>query len=237
METGFLDRYVDVEGSSYHYQVYVPLSYKATERWPVILFLHGMGEQGRDGLLQTQVGLAAAIRQHSSRYPAIVIFPQAPEDSLWVGTTARMAMAALSKTMEEFQTDAGRVYLTGLSMGGNGTWYLAYRNPALFAAVVPVCGWVTPFKRQYQISETVVPASEKAPFEVLATRLARVPIWIFHGEADVSVPVDESRQAAAALTAAGAAVKYTELPGVGHNSWDAAYGSLKFTTCLFQQKQ
>ena len=237
METGFLDRFIDFEGSRYHYQVYVPSSYTPTERWPVILFLHGMGEQGRDGLLQTQVGLAVAIRQHPSRYPAIVVFPQAPKDSLWVGTTAHMAMAALGKTVEEFQTDAGRVYLTGLSMGGNGTWYLAYRNPALFAAVVPVCGWVTPFKRQHQIVETVIPVAEKAPFDALAARLARVPIWIFHGEEDASVPVDESRQAAAALTAAGAAVQYTELPGVGHNSWDAAYGSLKFTTWLFQQKR
>jgi predicted peptidase len=237
IETGFLDRSVEVAGSTYHYQVYVPASYTPAQRWPVILFLHGAGERGNDGLTQTQVGLGTAIRQNSSRYPAIVVFPQAPKDSLWVGVPARAAMAALEKTTGEFQTDPDRIYLTGLSMGGNGSWYLAYRYPAKFAALAPICGWVSRFSPWFQNAETVVPADSGAPFEALARRIARMPIWIFHGEEDNAVPVDQSRQAAAALTSAGAPVQYTELPGLGHNSWDAAYGSARFATWLLKQKR
>ena len=237
METGFLDRTVDFEGVTCHYQVYVPFSYSGSERWPVILFLHGAGERGSDGLAQTQVGLGAAIRQHPERYPAIVVMPQLPEDSLWVGVPARMAMAALDKTMKEFKADQDRVYLTGLSMGGNGSWYLAYRNASRFAAVVPVCGWIVSFGSRVGKVETVVPVNDGDPFEAVARRLAKVPVWIFHGEEDPVVPVEQSRQAAAALTAAGAAVQYSELPGTGHNSWDAAYGSAKFALWLFKQKR
>lgn len=237
IETGFLNRSVEVGGSSYSYQVYVPASYTPAQRWPVILFLHGAGERGSDGLSQTQVGIGAAIRQNPPRYPAIVIFPQAPKDSLWTGVPARVALAALEKTAGEFQTDPDRVTLTGLSMGGNGTWYIAYRNPTTFAAVAPVCGWVTPFSPWFRNAETVVPADSSAPFGVLARRLARMPVWIFHGEEDNTVPVDQSRQASAALTQAGAAVQYTELPGTGHNSWDAAYGSAKFAAWLLKQKR
>jgi len=237
IETGFLDRSVEVGGSSYHYQVYVPASYTPSKRWPVILFLHGAGERGSDGLVQTQTGLGAAIRQNPSRYPAIVVFPQVPKDSLWVGVPARAAMAALEKTTGEFQTDADRIYLTGLSMGGNGSWYLAYRYPLTFAALAPICGWVSPFNPWVRNVETVVPADSGSPFQAMARRLARIPIWIFHGEEDNAVPVDQSRQAAAALSAAGATVQFSELPGVGHNSWDAAYGSAKFATWLLLQKR
>ncbi|MCC6398463.1 MAG: prolyl oligopeptidase family serine peptidase [Bacteroidetes bacterium] len=237
VETGFLNRTLEIAGSMYRYQVYVPSGYTPTQAWPVIVFLHGAGERGHDGLIQTQVGLGAAIRQNASRYPAIVVFPQCPADSLWVGTPARAAMAALEKTQQEFRTDADRVYITGLSMGGNGTWYLAYRHPETFAAVVPICGWIqrdNPWVRNF---EPVVTDDTTAPFQAVAKKLARVPVWIFHGEADGAVPVDQSRQAAAALTAVGAPVHYTELPGTGHNSWDAAYNSEKFAAWLLGQRR
>src|SRR6266516_2449349 len=142
VQTGFLDRNVTVAGRAYHYQVYVPADYQTKPTWPAILFLHGAGERGNDGLLQTNVGLGPAIRQNPARYPAIVVFPQAPPDSQWVGTPADMAVAALQQTLREFHVDLNRVYLTGLSMGGHGTWYIAYRHPELFAAIVPICGWV-----------------------------------------------------------------------------------------------
>src|SRR5262245_4133231 len=112
VQTGFLDRTVAVAGQAYRYQVYVPADYVSKPSWPAILFLHGAGERGSDGLLQTNVGLAPAIRQNPSRYPAIVIFPQVPRDSLWVGTPADMAVAALQQTMKEFHVDPKRVYLT-----------------------------------------------------------------------------------------------------------------------------
>ena len=95
VQTGFLDRSITLGGRSYHYQVYVPADYASKPSWPAILFLHGAGERGDDGLLQTNVGLAPAIRQNPARYPAIVVFPQVPRDSQWVGTPADMAVAAL----------------------------------------------------------------------------------------------------------------------------------------------
>jgi len=117
-ETGFLDRTVRVDGKDYAFQVYVPR--KPIEgRKPVILALHGGGERGSDGLLQTEVGLAGAIRRNPERWPAIVVFPQTPKDTLWMGPSAKMAMAALAQAEKEFRTDPDRVYLAGLSLGGN----------------------------------------------------------------------------------------------------------------------
>lgn len=234
VETGFLDRTVNVGGQTYRYQVYVPANYAKPERWPVILFLHGAGERGADGLIQTNVGLAPAIRQAPGRFPAIVIFPQVPADSQWVGAPADAALAALAQTMREFRTDPARVYLTGLSMGGHGTWYLAYRRPELFAAIVPVCGWVVDMDR-FRGSVPVVPAESGAALPSLARRLGKLPIWIFHGEVDGAVPVNGSREPAAALKAASADVRYTEFLGMNHNVWDAVYGSDEFTRWLFAQ--
>ena len=236
VQTGFLDRTVTVAGQSYHYQVYVPATYAAQPSWPAILFLHGAGERGSDGLLQTSVGLAPAIRQNPSRYPAIVVFPQVPRDSLWVGTPADMAVAALQQTMREFHVDPKRVYLTGLSMGGNGTWYIAYRHPELFAAVVPICGWIRDFP-QFRGSQPVVPGDSAQIMPLLVQKLGKTPIWIFHGEVDQVVNVNGSREPAAALKTAGADVRYTELLGLNHNSWDAAYGSDEFVKWLFAQQR
>ena len=234
-ETGFLDRRVTMAGHVYHYQVFVPASYTATQRWPVILFLHGAGERGDDGLLQTQVGLGAALRLHAAQFPAIIVFPQAPPESMWTGVPAQMAMAALDETSREFRTDSDRVYLTGLSLGGNGTWYLAYRYPSRFAAIIPICGFVTAFRPGWSAFTPVVPADSGAPFDALARQLRRVPTWIVHGEVDEVVPVEQSQKAAAALKAAGAPVQYLEVPGTGHNAWDAAYGSPSLVRWLLAQ--
>lgn len=234
VQTGFLDRTVSVAGQSYHYQVYVPADYTSQPSWPAILFLHGAGERGSDGLLQTNVGLAPAIRQNPSRYPAIVVFPQVPRDSQWVGVPADMAVAALQQTMREFHVDPKRVYLTGLSMGGHGTWYVAYRHPELFAAVVPICGWIRDFP-QFRGSQPVVAGDSAQVMPLLVQKLSKTPIWIFHGEVDQVVNVNGSREPAAALKAAGADVRYTEMLGLNHNSWDAAYGSDEFVKWLFAQ--
>jgi len=224
VQTGFLDRSITVAGRSYRYQVYVPADYPSKSAWPAILFLHGAGERGDDGLLQTNVGLAPAIRRNPARYPAIAVFPQVPRDSQWVGAPGDMAVAALQQTMKEFKVDPNRVYLTGLSMGGHGTWYVAYRHPQLFAAVVPICGWVREFAR-FRGSVPVVPGDSAAVMPSLVQRLAKVPIWIFHGEVDQVVDVSGSREPFNALKAVSADVRYTELLGIDHNSWDAAYGS------------
>lgn len=236
VETGFLDRTVTVAGQSYRYQVYVPADYSTEARWPAILFLHGAGERGTDGLLQTTVGLGPAIRGAPKRFPAIVVLPQAPPDSQWVGAPAEMAFAALTRTMAEFQVDPGRVYLTGLSMGGHGTWYLAYRHPELFAAIAPICGWVPDLPR-FPGSMPVVPPDSGAAIPALARRLAKTSIWIFHGEMDAVVPVSASREPAAALKAVSADARYTEYLGLNHNSWDATYASDEFTRWLFAQRR
>src|ERR1051325_9903838 len=236
VETGFLDRTVAVGGQSYRYQVYVPADYPAKAAWPVILFLHGSGERGDDGLLQTTVGLGPAIRRNAKRFPALVVFPQMPADSQWVGTPAEVALAALNRTLDELHADRDRVYLTGLSMGGHGAWYLAYRHPELFAAVAPICGWIEDVS-QFRGSVPVVPAESGAAVPALARRLAKTPIWIFHGEMDAVVPVTGSREPAGALKAVSADVRYTEFLGLNHNSWDAVYASDEFTRWLFAQQR
>ena len=193
--TGFLDRTLVLEGQTYRYQVYIPADYPAQSSWPVILFLHGAGERGRDGLIQTTVGLGPALRRNPGRFPAIIVFPQARPDSQWVGVQADMALAALAKTLGEFHGDHDRVYLTGLSMGGHGAWFLAYQNPTLFAAVAPICGWTRALPEQ-GFSAPVAPTGNEDPLASLARRLARMPIWIFHGEMDSVVPVQGSREPA-----------------------------------------
>lgn len=232
-ETGFLDRTVEVGGSTYRYQVYVPADYRADADWPAILFLHGAGERGGDGLLQTEVGLGSALRRHAGRYPAVVIFPQAPEGSSWSGPPADAALAALDSTMAQFRIDPNRVYLTGLSLGGHGTWYLGYAHPERFAALVPVCGFVSGNERY----PSFLPDDTVDPYRAVAERLRRTPVWIFHGEVDPVVPPTESRRLAEALGALGGDVRYSELPGTGHNAWDAAYGSPAMAEWLFAQRR
>lgn len=235
-QTGMLNRSVTVAGTKYLYQVYVPVNYDEQQSWPVILSLHGSGERGNDGVKQTAIGLGHALRMNAARFPAIIVFPQVPPDSSWTGAPADAAIAALDVVMETYRTDAKRVYLTGLSMGGHGTWYLAYRHAQRFAAIAPVCGWIeTP--PHLPLRGHVVPAEDGVPFEALAAKLRTVPTWIFHGELDTTVPAEQSRRAYAALKAAGADVRYTEYLGTGHNSWDPTYASVEFVTWLFAQKR
>jgi predicted peptidase len=143
VETGFINRAVVDGAQMRRYQVFVPSNYTQTERWPVILFLHGGGEQGDDGLLPTEVGLGSAIRRNQDRWPALVVFPQVRPGKRWNGEDAAWALKALEQTQREFATDPNRVYLTGLSRGGAGAYYLAFRDPGRFAALLVVCGRVT----------------------------------------------------------------------------------------------
>ena len=239
-DTGFLNRSVTVNGSEYRYVVYVPGEFSRKQTYPVILTLHGGGSYGSDGLKQTEGGLAKAIRLNPERFPAVVVFPQAKADGTpgWQQEGGKAALAALDKSIKEFRGDARRVYLTGLSAGGNGSWFLASRYTERFAAAVIVCGFIS--KRKGLTSGVDYPAlAPDAPdeFADLAKRVSPIPIWIFHGDADQAVSVEESRKMFAALKAIGADVQYTELPGVAHNAWDPAYARADLFEWLLKQKQ
>jgi predicted peptidase len=236
-ETGFLIRTIVVDGTTYPYSVYVPLGFEKTKSWPVILFLHGAGERGMDGLRPTQIGVAAAIRANPKRVPAIAVFPQAPHDSRWLGEPAEAAMAALEKSIAEFHGDRSRLYLTGLSMGGYGVYHLAVAHPNTFAALVVVCGGLLPHETTTAVQQSPLTKQAPDPYEFAAHALRHIPIRIFHGDADAVIPVSESRRMAEALKAEGADVQYAEFPGVGHNAWDRAYGDDALWTWLFKQQR
>jgi predicted peptidase len=236
-QTGFLDRTIAVSGATYRYQVFVPADFSKHKSWPVILFLHGAGERGSDGLLQTDVGIAHAIRLHSARFPFVVVIPQCGEGKIWGEPDMQaQSLAALQAAIKEFHGDRSRVYLTGLSMGGFGTWELAARNPGRFAALVPICSGIRPQKDWPQLRVTLIDDLKITDsYAEIARRIGSTPVWIFHGDADPAVPVTESRHMADALKAANAKFKYTEYPGVGHNSWDQAYAEPDLVPWLLAQ--
>jgi beta-glucosidase len=235
-KTGFLDRWVREGAAAYPYVVYVPRDYDPAKKWPVILFLHGAGERGNDGLRPTAVGLGNAIRFGPERIPAIAVFPQAPSEERWLGAPADAAMRALDATVAEFHGDPDRVYVTGLSMGGYGAWHFGLAYPDRFAAMAVICGGLLPHPTTTSVRVSpLVPKDE--PYAFVAEKLRGVPIWMFHGADDTVIPVEESRRMAAALEKRGADVRYTEYAGVGHNSWDAAYGTGELWTWMFAQKR
>lgn len=233
-ETGFLNRTLRGAESQARYVVYVPAEYTKARRWPVILCLHGAGERGADGLLQTQVGLPEAIRRHCERWPALVVMPQCSGSLNWnYQTMADVALGALAATEREFRTDPDRVYLTGLSMGGYGSWFLASQYPGRWAAVVPVCGGALLPTRLNP------PQPQPAdPYGTLAQGIgAQLPIWAFHGAQDPIVPVSESQKLVAGLRALGNPIQYTEYPDVAHDAWVRAYDDPALPIWLFAQQR
>ncbi len=233
-ERGFLLRAVEVNGRAYPYSVYVPGDFDPARQWPVMLFLHGAGERGSDGLRGTQIGPAATIRHDPGRVPAIVVFPQVPLDSRWIGEPVDAAMAALERVTIEFNGDRSRTYLTGLSMGGYGTLHVALAYPNRFAALVVVCGGLLPHATTTSVRRSPLIPADADPYAFVAGALRNEPVWLFHGDADPVIPVEESRHLYDELKKAGAAdAHYTELPGVGHNAWDKAYADEGMWTWLF----
>lgn len=237
-DTGFLNRTVSVDGVTYRFQVYVPADWTPQQSWPVALFLHGSGERGDDGLLQTQVGIGTAIRTHANDFKLIVVLTQCRKGKIWGNPDMQtQALAALAQSVTEFHGDPARLYLTGLSMGGYGTWEIAMRHPKMFAAIVPICGGVHALADMPELHSSLTDDPKIAdPYAEIARRIGSTPVWIFHGDADQSVPVDESRRMNQALLAIKANVRYTEYPGVGHNSWDNAYSEPELLPWLLGQK-
>lgn len=233
---GFVERSVTVAGLAHRYQVFVPASAAGGRSPPVIVFLHGSGERGSDNHKQTEVGIGAYVRRHMHDFPAIVVFPQAPEGTEWNQNHA-VVMAELDAATDEFGGDRRRTYLTGLSMGGFGTWDYALREPDRFAALVPICGGLVAPGRPSMNVAAVAGAAD--PYAAAAGPLKDVPVWIFHGARDDVVPPEFSRRMAAALNDAGAKdARYSEFPDAGHNSWDAAYlGTPELWPWLFAQRR
>lgn len=232
---GFALRSVSVGGREYPYQVYVPRPAPAAGL-PVVCFLHGSGERGADGVAQTTVGLGESIRERPHALPALVVFPQAPEGSIWAGGPARAAMAALDAAAAEFAGDPRRVYLTGMSMGGFGTWQLATEHPKRFAALVPVCAGVRAQPGNPEVRVRGIPPAAD-PYLHVARRVGATPVWMFHGADDPVVPPHESRRMEEALRRAGGDVRYTEYPGVRHSSWKQAYAEPGLWKWLLAQRR
>ncbi len=230
METGFLNRNAGIP-----YSVYVPSNYTPQWKWPVILFLHGAGESGTDGIKQTAIGLPQAIRLRPERFPALVVMPQSVPERPWIDPKWQtLALAALDATMAEFSIDPDRQYLTGLSKGAAGAWYLAMSAQARFAALAAVCGRIEPSKTSSASWEGIPTVG----FEEAAAKIGpTLPISVYHGDADPTVPVEQSRQMVAALQKIGSSVRYSEYAGVNHNSWDRAYQDPAFPQWLFAQNR
>jgi predicted peptidase len=210
VKTGFVNKvYKDGEDKEHKYYVFIPADYKGDKEYPIILFLHGKGDTGAKG------GLAPAIRKRAKDkpFPFIAVFPSS--DKGWTAKgDGKRAIAILDEVCKEYKVDSKRTYLTGLSMGGFGTWTLAAAFPDRWAAIVPICGGGSP---------------------ATAEKIKNIPCWCFHGDADKTVPVENSRKMIKALEAAGAKPKYTEYPGVDHNSWDRAYGTAELYEWMLQQ--
>lgn len=232
----FYKRSVSVTGKAHVYQVFVPAHQQSSAPTPVILFLHGSGERGEDGDKQTHAGLGPYVRGHAGNFPAIVVFPQVPRGQEWMGQNVDMALAALDLATQEFNGDPQRTYLTGLSMGGYGTWETALAAPNRFAALVPICGAILPPSDERELYVTGV-ANAADPYAALAAKLGTVPVWIFHGGKDETVPPTDDRKVFAAFKAAGAPVQYTEFPEANHNSWDATYHHDPMWQWLFAQRK
>lgn len=230
-DTGFLNRTVTVKGTVYRFQVYVPEQWKPNQSWPVVLFLHGRGERGSEGLWQTQVGLPMAVRDHPERWPFLIVMPQCPFRHYWTDPEMQlMAMAALDQSSKEFHGDPQRTYLTGLSLGAYGVWELAknYRNH--FAAIVPVAGgifWSYAPARWKQV--------QWLPAEY-AARIGRTPVWLFHGLDDPVVQPKQSEIMYDALKANGGHARLWLYTGVRHNSWDRAYQEPELPRWLLAHK-
>jgi predicted peptidase len=221
-------------GHTLPYRFYQPEQKHRGEKYPLVIFFHGAGERGLDNRTQFQRFAPTLFWQ---KYPCYVVAPECPArtaensnaESVWVDTPfgasshkmsenptwpMQLAMQLINQIIKDNQVDVNRIYVTGLSMGGFATWEILQREPGLFAAAIPVCGGGDP---------------------AYAAKLNSIPIWVFHGGNDHTVPVTRSREMVSAIQAAGGNVKYSEYPGVDHDSWGQTYGNPEVWDWLFSQ--
>lgn len=220
------------DGAKLGYRLLTPKNYDKSQKYPLVVFLHGSGERGDDNAAQLKHGAPVFAKpENRDKYPAFVFAPQCPNEQTWSAVKGwtdaeafqaepkpamKLALGAIDALAKEFSIDPDRLYVTGLSMGGYGTWDLLCRVPARIAAAVPVCGGG---------DATKIPVARG------------VAVWAFHGMEDTAVPVARSRELIAALTAAGGAPLYSEYPYVRHDSWNLAYGEPELLAWMFAQRR
>jgi predicted peptidase len=221
------------------YRVLLPANYDASKKYPLIYFLHGAGERGRDNEAQLVHGAKLFLKEDVRKnFPAIVVFPQCPAASFWANIdfkvdssgkrsfafradgeptiAMKLAQELLQKILKEYKIEKKQVYVGGLSMGGMGTFEIVRRNPNVFAAAIPICGGAA---------------------TSTAAQLKKVKWWVFHGAKDNVVPPELSEKMVEALKAEKASVKFTLYPEANHNSWDAAFAEPELLPWLFKQKK
>ena len=205
---------------TYRFQVYLPEEWRRDDgkQWPIILALHGRGERGSEGMWQTQVGIAEAVRNHPDRWPFVIVMPQCPQTAHWTDPPMLdLAMASLDQESAEFHGDPSRTYLTGLSLGGYGAWELARLHPHRWAAIAIAAGgvfWSYEPDRWQQAS--VLPAE-------YARAVGHTPVWLFHGSLDNVVPPRQSELMYDAFKAAGGDIRLWIYQGLKHDCWTRAY--------------
>lgn len=223
------EKYVNAKGETLKYRQLIS-DYTPTTKYPLVIFLHGSGERGDDNEAQLKWGvLNFATDQNMKMHPAIVIAPQCPQDKQWdnfsetdqslqptASETMKLVIELINEAILKLPVDKNRIYITGLSMGGFGTYDLISRYPNLFAAAVPVCGGGDTTK---------------------VKSFSHIPMWIFHGALDGAVNPVFSQNMVEALTKVGAHPGYTQYPETGHFSWIAAYSDPMLMQWLFSQRK
>jgi predicted peptidase len=195
-----------------HYLLYLPKDYQQKEAWPLLLFLHGAGERGDNLKLVKKHGPPKLIEAGKS-FPFVIVSPQCPDSKWWEPVSLT---GLLDEIVEKYKIDKDHVYITGLSMGGFGTWSLASYTPKRFAAIVPICGGGEAIAARY---------------------LPHLPAWVFHGAKDSVVPLSRSQVMVDALKQAGGNVKFTIYPNAGHDAWTETYNNPELYEWLLKQKR
>lgn len=223
------EKYINIDGDTLNYRQLIS-DYDPISKYPLVIFLHGSGERGNDNESQLKWGVMNfASDQNMKMHPSIVIAPQCPKNMSWGNFSnedmslqpsptepMKLLMELINEAILKLPVDTNRIYITGLSMGGFGTYDAITRYPGLFAAAVPVCGGGDVTK---------------------ATSIAHIPMWIFHGALDAAVTPVLSQIMVKALTEAGAHPGFTQYPETGHFSWIAAYSDTMMMEWLFRQRK
>jgi predicted peptidase len=198
--------------SGLHYLEYIPSNHEQTEKLPLLIFLHGMGERG-DDLSKVKFHGPPSFLDDKKDFPFICISPQCPDSLYW---KKEILLPFYEEIIAKYPIDKNRIYITGLSMGGFGTWTSIIAKPDLFAAAVPICG-----------------GGDKSKLESIKS----MPIWAFHGAKDDVVPLIRSQEMVDGLKKLGSNVKFTIYPEASHNSWTETYNNQEVYDWLLQQKK